>query len=358
MLMTGAYAADPVDVKIGTLHGQLKFDVEQFQVKPGASVRLTLRNSDEMQHNLVIVTPGENKPMEVAQKAWALGADAPKKNWVPDGPDTLFHTRVVDPQQSDTITFTAPDKEGDYPYVCTLPGHVFSMKGKMRVSKADGPTIVVAKAESGKADTGAKIHVHVMDEAKIVRAYVEGGPARSISVGLPGGINYLFDAQQCYVRFGWQGMFLDVTPNVGRNESDRGGGRCRILGDRFDLGDSGFPISIGGRDVKHDVKFAGYRVRGKEGPQFFFTIDGRHVTQTIRSAPTGLGLQSDFEFAEDPGGPVFFYVSPAGLNLSSSAGTWHSGRLELTAGEARKFSVTIARADKADAKPKTPVQDP
>lgn len=354
-----ACAGEPVDVKIGTLHGQLKFDVEQFQVKPGATVRLTLRNTDEMQHNLLILVPGENKPMEVAQKAWALGADAVKKNWTPDSPDVLFHTRVVDPQGSDTITFVAPEKEGDYFYVCTLPGHVFSMKGKMRVSKADAPAVVVmAKAEKGKDDTGGKFHVHVMDEPKIIRAFVDGGPARSISVGLPGGINYLFDAGQCYVRFGWQGMFLDVGPNVGRNAGDRGGGWCKILGEKFELGDCGFPLSLGTRDAKQEVKFAGYRVRGKDVPQFFFTIDGHRVTQTIRASPTGVGLQSDFEFADDPGGPVYFYVSPHGLDLSSSAGTWHSGRLELKAGEARKFSVTIARADKAGAKPKLPNEAP
>ena len=108
-------ADDPREVKIGTLHGQLKYDVEEFQVKPGATVRLTLNNTDEMQHNLLILTPGEEKPLAVAQRAWALGADAVKKQFVPDGPDVLFHTRVVDPQQSDTITFTAPEKEGDYP---------------------------------------------------------------------------------------------------------------------------------------------------------------------------------------------------------------------------------------------------
>ncbi len=347
-----SHAADAQEVKIGTLHGQLKYDVEEFQVKPGATVRLTLSNTDEMQHNLLILTPGEKKSLEVAQKAWALGADAIKKQFVPDGPDVLFHTRVVDPQQSDTITFNAPEKEGDYPYVCTLPGHVFSMKGKMRVSKT--ATGAVVKAEAKKDDKGAAFHIHVMDEPKVIRAFVDGGPARSISVGLPGGINYLFDASQCYVRFGWQGMFLDIGPNV----SNRGGGWCQILGEKFELGDSGFPISIGTRDAKHEVKFAGYRVRGKDAPQFFFTIDGNRVTQTIQPAPKGVGLQSEFEFERDPGGTVYYYVSPHGLQLSSSVGTWHSGRLELQAGEAKKFTVTIARADKAAAKPKTPTEAP
>ncbi len=352
--LVSTVAAEEQEITIGTLHGKMKYDVDSFQVKPGVTVRLTLKNGDEMQHNLLILTPGEGKPLEIAQKAWALGADAVKKAFVPDGPDVLFHTRVVDPQQSDTITFVAPDKEADYPYVCTLPGHAFSMKGVMRVSKVSAPPV---KAVAEKGDGKAKIHLHVMDEPLVIRAFVDGGPARSISVGLPVGINYLFDAETCYVRFGWTGMFLDVGPNLGVGAGDRGGSWCKILGDKFELGDSGFPLSLGARDVKHVVKFAGYRVRGKDVPQFFFTVDGLAVTQTIQAATDGVGIQSEFEFERDPG-KVFFYVSPHGLELSSSAGTWHSGRLEVPAGAAKKFSVTIIRQPKEGRKPKSATVTP
>jgi azurin len=327
-------------VTIGTLHGKMRFDVELFQTRPGAKVRLTLKNTDEMQHNLLILARGQNKVLQVAQKAWALGTEAVKKEFVPDTPDVLFHTRVLNSQQSDTITFVAPEQEGDYPYVCTLPGHAFSMKGIMRVTKAGEAKTVAATVE--KESASHRFHVHVMDEPKVVRAFVDGGPARSISVGLPGGLNYLFDAGECYLRFGWFGMFLDVGPNVGRNDGDRGGGWCKILGDKFELGDVGFPLSLGKPDVKHTVKFTGYRQHGKDLPSFFFTIDGKRVTQTIRPAAKGLGFQYDFEFEREPG-KVFFYVSPHNLSLSSSVGDWNAGRLEVPAGESKKFSVTIVR---------------
>jgi azurin len=348
-------SAEEQEIKIGTLHGQMKYDVELFQVKPGIKVRLTLTNSDDMQHNLLILTPGENKTMEVAQKAWALGAEAVKKAFVPDIPDVLFHTKVVEPQQSDTIAFLAPEKEADYPFVCTLPGHAISMKGVMRVTKKPAAPPIPVIAE--KSAPGAKFHRHVMDEPLVVRAFVEGGPPRAISVGLPGGTSFLFDAESCYARFGWTGMFLDVGPNVGTGPGDRGGGWCRILGEKFELGDSGFPISLGAQDVRHIVKFSGYRMRGKDVPQFFFTIDGLRVTQTIWAAPVGLGLQLNFEFERDPG-KVFYYVSPYGLELSSSAGNWQSGRLEVPAGQARKFSVTILHKPKGNTKPKPPAVDP
>jgi hypothetical protein len=196
-----------------------------------------------------------------------------------------------------------------------------------------------------------------MDEPLVVRAFVEGGPARAISVGLPTGINFLFDADACYVRFGWTGRFLDVGPNVGVGPGDRGGGWCKILGEKFELGDSGFPLSLGARDVKHQVTFGGYRLRGTEAPEFFFTIDGLRVTQTIQAAPSGIGIQSQFAFERDPG-PVFFYVSPHGLELSSSTGTWHEGRLEIPAGAAKTFSVTITRAGKDGRKPQAATVTP
>lgn len=355
LLITDPVLAEVQQVEIGTLHGQMKFDRALFVVRPGTTVRLTLKNSDEMQHNLVILVPGENKPLEIAKKAWELGPDAVRKAFVPDDPDVLFHTRVLDPQQSDTITFVAPEKEGEYPFVCTLPGHVFSMKGTMRVSKTDA--VAVVNASPTHEEGPAPRHLHVMERPLLVRAFVEGGPPRSISVGLPGGINYLFDADACYVRFGWSGMFLDVGPNVGTGPGDRGGGWCKILGEKFEVGDSGFPISLKERDVRHSVKFEGYRMREKEVPQLFFTIDGNRVTQTIRPAVGGVGIQSEFEFEHDPG-RLFYYVSGQGIEVSSTAGKWDAGRLEIPAGESRKFAVTMIRQSRKSGVPKVPVEAP
>ena len=351
-----ARAQEVQEVKIGTLHAQLKYDVEAFRVRPGAKIHLTLHNTDEMQHNLLILMPGEGKPLEIAQKAWALGEDAIKKSYVPDSPDVLFHTRIVDPQQSDSITFVAPETEGFYPFVCTLPGHAFSMKGVMQVDK-NASAVVSTKAAKSVATGNTKFHVHVMDEPVVIRTFVDGGPARSVAVGLPGGINYLFDAGACYVRFGWTGMFLDNGPNVGTNEGDRGGGWAKILGDKFELGDSGFPISLGERDTKHVVKFGGYRMRGKEAPQFFYTIDGNRVTQTIRPAANGLGLTYDFAF-ERPPGRLFYYVSPHFLQLSSTAGEWKNGVLEVPAERSQNFTITLVRLTKDEAKFKVPAVAP
>jgi hypothetical protein len=42
---------------------------------------------------------------------------------------------MVQPKEATTIFFKAPGKEGNYPYICTFPGHYQLMNGMMKVSK-------------------------------------------------------------------------------------------------------------------------------------------------------------------------------------------------------------------------------
>jgi uncharacterized cupredoxin-like copper-binding protein len=125
-------------VNIRTLQGQMKYDTESFNVAPGAKVRLVLQNDDDMHHNMVICKPGKNIEQEVAQKAWTLGADGFAKQWIPEHPNLLFASKMADPQKSVTLEFTAPQQPGDYPYVCTLPGHAMVMNGVMIVGGSAG----------------------------------------------------------------------------------------------------------------------------------------------------------------------------------------------------------------------------
>ncbi len=462
-------AAAPVTIHISTIHGKMKYDVESFEVDPGAEVTLIFKNEDEMQHNWLLLKPG-SKTLVVAQKAWALGIEAVKKDYVPDMPEVLFHTKVVNPRETTSITFTAPMELGQYPYVCTLPGHVYSMKGMMRVGgspialrdlqysyyegewtslpdfskltpkksaaipsqkidiavaeRADhfGMTfkgsLVVKKADEltfklssddgsrllvdGKAviendgihpagdpktgkvafeagihafelqyfeatgeqalivgvsgagvpnlplsvsrDTGPKtvdtsFHLHVMDKPLVIRAFVDGGPARSISVGLPGGVNYLFDPENCAVRFGWTGMFLDVGPDRGRGV-DRGGGWCKILGPKFSVGYDGPVFAMGSATTKSVMRFGGYKKTGT--PEFYFSVDGRDVTQKISATTDGQGLQYDFRFQEQPKESVFFHIKKDGLKVVCSAGQWQGDVLQLKPSEAAAFQVTVS----------------
>ena len=116
-------SAAPLKINVGTLPG-LQYDKPRFEVQPGQEVLLTFKNSDEMAHNLAIITPG--KRLEIVQTAITLPPDS---NYIPKSKSVLWHTKVLKPDESAVLTFKAPEEKGIYPYVCTFPGHNFTMLG-------------------------------------------------------------------------------------------------------------------------------------------------------------------------------------------------------------------------------------
>jgi uncharacterized cupredoxin-like copper-binding protein len=120
-------------VKIGCVPGRLLFDVTEFEVKAGQRVKLVFRNSDATPHNLVVVSPGAADEIGMAGNEMAKDPEAAKKGFVPDSKKVLFSTKLLEPDSSDVLRFKAPKKPGDYPYVCTFPGHWILMRGVMKV---------------------------------------------------------------------------------------------------------------------------------------------------------------------------------------------------------------------------------
>lgn len=325
------------ELVIGTVPGRMVYDTAFVRVRPGAKVKLVLKNNDDMQHNLVICNPGQDVGLTVSQAAWALGADALAKHFVPDSPLVLHHTLIVNPHQADTIYFTAPRDEGDYPFVCTLPGHVFTMAGVMQVGKGGKSAAPRGELRKREADW---YYVRVTDRPRVVRCSMPDSSSRSIAVGLPGGTSYCFDAEGCFVRYGWTGEFLDAGPDRGRGNS-RGGGANRPLGERCNVGTNGFPLRIGSSDTPK-VVFRGYRT--EPAPVFLYSVDGVEVAQSIAPARSGIGLTYTFELPQTPLGPVRFIVDTTGVATTSDAGEFENGRLTIPADRARKFSVTIVEA--------------
>ena len=126
-------AANVKVVKIKAIKDLMKFDITEFTVKPGQAVEIIFENPDAMQHNIVIVKPGTN---EKVGKAGDKMLDDPKgveKNYVPPLPEVLFATPLVNSGQSFKLTFKAPATPGDYPFICTFPGHWQLMTGVMKV---------------------------------------------------------------------------------------------------------------------------------------------------------------------------------------------------------------------------------
>lgn len=121
-------------VRIKALVNEMKFDITNFQVPPGKPVRIIFENPDHMQHNLVITSPGTMEAVGRAADKLATASDGAERHYVPATPDVLFHTRLVNPQETVTLDFVSPAKPGDYPFVCTFPGHWSIMNGVMRVA--------------------------------------------------------------------------------------------------------------------------------------------------------------------------------------------------------------------------------
>ena len=124
-------------VLIKTLTAQMKYDVDSFTVRPGERVKLTLENGDDLPHNIVFCKPGTDT-VAMSLKQMSDPETALKRDWVPEDTAIWLHSRMLNPHQQQSLEFTAPEKPGDYPYVCTFPGHALTMKGMMKVLPAGG----------------------------------------------------------------------------------------------------------------------------------------------------------------------------------------------------------------------------
>ena len=106
----------------------LAYDTKTISVKVGQKVKLTFNNTHPtlpQPHNFVLGKLGtKDKMMAIAMSAMTLV----DKGYIPDSPDILAHTNLIQPTKSETIEFTVP-AAGEYPYFCTFPGHVALMNG-------------------------------------------------------------------------------------------------------------------------------------------------------------------------------------------------------------------------------------
>lgn len=106
----------------------LAYDTKAISAKVGQKVKVTFNNiqpTAPMPHNFVLGKLGtKDKMMTIAMSAMTLV----DKGYIPDSPDILAHTHLLNPGTSETIEFTLP-AAGEYPFFCTFPGHAAIMNG-------------------------------------------------------------------------------------------------------------------------------------------------------------------------------------------------------------------------------------
>ena len=127
--------ADVKVIRIKTIREAMKYDVREFVVKPGQTVEIIIENPDAMQHNMVIAKPGSLEKVGRAGDAMMKDDKGADKNYVPALAEVLYSTPLINPGQSYKLRFKAPSAVGNYPYVCTFPGHWSLMNGVMKVVK-------------------------------------------------------------------------------------------------------------------------------------------------------------------------------------------------------------------------------
>jgi azurin len=72
---------------------------------------------------------------KIGEAAGKLGIHGNKMDYVPDMGLVLYNTGIVEPGNSETIWFEVPPFEGNYDFVCTMPGHYMIMRGVLKVKK-------------------------------------------------------------------------------------------------------------------------------------------------------------------------------------------------------------------------------
>jgi len=119
-----------------TADDSMKYSVAQFEVTHGQNVTVTLKNTGtspkaSMGHNFVVLQKNVNWNAFVEAGSMDAAHDyvAPAQ-----AKDVIAKTKLLGPNESDSVTFRAPHVPGNYDFVCSFPGHATQgMKGVMIV---------------------------------------------------------------------------------------------------------------------------------------------------------------------------------------------------------------------------------
>lgn len=114
-----------------TADDTMQYNSKAFEVAAGKEVTLVFKNLGKlpkaaMGHNVVILKPG-TQPATYGMAAVSAAAT----EYIPQDDASkalvIAHTKMLGPGEEDTITFTL--EPGEYPFVCSFPGHFALMNG-------------------------------------------------------------------------------------------------------------------------------------------------------------------------------------------------------------------------------------
>ena len=106
---------------------KMRYDLTAFEVKPGQKVEVTFKNIGttpkfSMGHNFVVLDRSINTG-NVQAFLDKASMEAAHDYVPPDAKEVLAHSKLLDPNETEVVTFNAPYVPGDYLYLCSFPGH-------------------------------------------------------------------------------------------------------------------------------------------------------------------------------------------------------------------------------------------
>lgn len=171
----------------------MKYDRAHVVVQAGSPIEINFENPDLWLHNLVIVAPGALAEVGISANHMLSGSASWRgQPYVPDSEKVLFATRMVNSRESETLTFVAPKIVGEYPYLCTYPGHWVSMKGVLHVVDDVDAWIAANPIKATGTDPDARAFVQAWKLSDLVTDLGKLDRGRSVEQG-----RELFTAATC-----------------------------------------------------------------------------------------------------------------------------------------------------------------
>ncbi|MFP6587370.1 MAG: plastocyanin/azurin family copper-binding protein, partial [Pirellulaceae bacterium] len=109
------------------------YDRPHIYIQAGKPVEIVFENVDIMPHNLIITTPGAREEVGILAERLGSTPQGFAKQFIPDTDKVLFATGMLQAGEQQRLQITAPTELGEYPFVCTFPGHWRTMFGTVHV---------------------------------------------------------------------------------------------------------------------------------------------------------------------------------------------------------------------------------
>lgn len=117
-------------------NGETYLQLQSIDAQPGEKLRIQLKTvsslpASAMSHNWILLKMGID-PTDFVNDA----IKAKNNNYIPQNRtgDIIAHTELAAGGETVEVTFTVPEKTGEYDYLCSFPGHFAAgMKGILNV---------------------------------------------------------------------------------------------------------------------------------------------------------------------------------------------------------------------------------